>query len=169
MAGYENLLAIVSHSGPPIYGCQALRLKIINMNDQDYRTILETDCPISHDGVLTWLGFTEEGQFMTLDTEGVLRSFSFKNQQWTPVLDFKIKHSEIYDKLWITGITEGEVLAIEMASSQQAVPLLTQKTMIRRFKLKVPLLNQDMQEGSKDGLPQFEEQLLRSSMELEHN
>jgi hypothetical protein len=106
---------------------------------------------------------------VTLDTEGVLRSFSFKNQQWTPVLDFKIKHSEIYDKLWITGITDGEVLAIEMASSQQAVPMLTQKAMIRRFKLKVPLLNQDIQEGTKDGLPQFEEQLLRSSMQLEHN
>jgi hypothetical protein len=40
-------------------------------------------------------------------------------------LDFKIKHAEIHDKLWISGITDGEVLAIEMASSAQGAPMLT--------------------------------------------
>ena len=31
MAGYENLLAVVYHAGPSVYGCQALRVKIIDM------------------------------------------------------------------------------------------------------------------------------------------
>lgn len=31
MAGYENILAVVYHSGPSVYGCQALRMKIIDM------------------------------------------------------------------------------------------------------------------------------------------
>jgi hypothetical protein len=31
MAGYENLLAVVYHAGPAVYGCQALKLKIFDM------------------------------------------------------------------------------------------------------------------------------------------
>jgi chromosome transmission fidelity protein 4 len=32
MAGYENLLAVVYHSGPSVYGCQAFKIKIIDMS-----------------------------------------------------------------------------------------------------------------------------------------
>ena len=31
MVGYENLLAVVYHGGPSVYGCQASRLKLIDM------------------------------------------------------------------------------------------------------------------------------------------
>jgi hypothetical protein len=159
MTGYENLLAIVSHNGPPVYGMQTMRLKVINMDDRDYRTVVETECPVSKDSYIVWMGFTEEGQFMTFDSDGILRSFNFKNQQWTPVMDFKIKYQHFYDKLWIVGITDGEVLAHELPNSQQSVPNLGQKGQIRRFKLKVPLLNQqNTNVDSKElTLPQIEE------------
>jgi hypothetical protein len=39
-------------------------------------------------------------------------------------MDFKIKYKQFYDKIWITGITEGEVLAIELPSREQSVPHL---------------------------------------------
>jgi len=32
MAGYENLLALVYHNGPAVYGCQVLKVKIIDMS-----------------------------------------------------------------------------------------------------------------------------------------
>ena len=114
MAGYENLLAIVYHSGPSIYGCQALKLKVINMTTRNYKTIINTDLPLSRQAVIVWMSFSDEGQLFTYDSEGILRSLSFVNEQWFPVMDFKLKHSDIFDKLWIIGISDGEVLAIEM-------------------------------------------------------
>jgi hypothetical protein len=38
-------------------------------------------------------------------------------------MDFKQRHSEVFAQLWIVGISEDEVLAIEMAKDHQA-PLL---------------------------------------------
>lgn len=32
MGGYENLLAVVYHAGPSVYGCQVLKMKIIDMS-----------------------------------------------------------------------------------------------------------------------------------------
>jgi hypothetical protein len=49
--------------------------------------------------------------------------FNFCNEQWTPVLDFKQRHADTYQQLWLVGITEDEVLAIELASDAQA-PLI---------------------------------------------
>jgi len=43
--------------------------------------------------------------------------------------------------LWIVGVSEQEVLAIKMLADHQA-PMVTQKGEIRRFQLRVPLLNQ---------------------------
>ena len=119
MSGYENLLAIVCHAGPPVYGCQAYRLKVINMEERNYSVVVDTECPVSRDSVINWLGFSEEGQFMTLDTEGVLRAFNFRNHQWIPCLDFKSRSNRV----WITGVTDSEVLAIEM-NAEQSVPIL---------------------------------------------
>jgi hypothetical protein len=31
MAGYENLLVVVYHGGPSVYGAQVLKMKIIDM------------------------------------------------------------------------------------------------------------------------------------------
>lgn len=61
MAGYENLLAIVYHAGPSIYGCQCLKVKIINMSNRDYRTLVDCEMPICKSANLTWFSFSEEG------------------------------------------------------------------------------------------------------------
>ena len=61
MTGYENLLAVVYHSGPSVFGCQTMRLKMINMVNRDYRVIFDTEFPISRESNLIWLGFSEEG------------------------------------------------------------------------------------------------------------
>lgn len=112
MAGYENQLAVVYHGGPAFDGCQSLKVKLISMANRDYRVIVETDCPLSRHGELKWLGFSEEGQLMTFDSEGVMRAFNTVSSQWMPVFDFKIKHLEISGNIWIVGVMESEILAI---------------------------------------------------------
>ena len=47
MTGYENLLVVVYHEGPSIYGCQALKMKVINMYTRNYKVMIDTQFPIS--------------------------------------------------------------------------------------------------------------------------
>lgn len=75
MAGYENLLAIVYHGGPAVYGCQQLRLKLIDMN-RSYQVLVDAECPISRYSNLVWFGYSEEGQLFSFDNEGILRSLN---------------------------------------------------------------------------------------------
>jgi len=37
-----------------------------------------------------------------------------------PVLDFKIRMASNYNQLWIVGVSEGEVLALEMVKGYSA-------------------------------------------------
>jgi len=67
MVGYENLLAVVSHYGPPIKGFQSLRVKIIDMSSPVMQIVKETECPLCKDAIIQWIGFSEEGQLYTMD------------------------------------------------------------------------------------------------------
>lgn len=93
----------------------------------------DIECPISHRSNLIWLGYSEEGMLFTFDNEGILRTLNPFNKQWIPVIDFKYKYPDIYTQLWIVGVSEGEVLVIEMAKNF-VVPHPSQKSMIKRFK-----------------------------------
>lgn len=61
MTGYENMLAIIYHSGPPIYAYQSLKVKMIDMTSRNYKILCDIECPLSRDSNLIWAGFSEEG------------------------------------------------------------------------------------------------------------
>lgn len=69
-----------------------------------------------------------------------MRSFSYTTQTWSPRHDFKIKHGHLFRQLWVAGISEQELLVIEMPKDHDA-PSLAQKSNVRRFKMKLPLLD----------------------------
>ena len=73
MVGYENHLSIVYHAGPSVYGCQALKVRTIDISNKSYHTICDIECPISRYSNLTWIGYSEEGQLYTYDNEGIVR------------------------------------------------------------------------------------------------
>ena len=79
---------------------------------------------------------------MTYDNHGVLRSFSYAEQQWTVRLDFKIRYGNIFKQIWIVGVYEQEVLIIEMPKDHDA-PSMMQRSNTRRIKFSAPLLNID--------------------------
>jgi hypothetical protein len=66
------------------------------------------------------MGFSEEGQLYSYDSEGVFRGLSFRNYQWMPVLDFKFRMPNSYSQLWVVGVCEGEVLGLEMMKGHDA-------------------------------------------------
>lgn len=75
LVAYENNLAVIYHSGPSIYGYQSLKLRVIDMNHKSYAPLLDIECPVSHDSVINWCGYSDEGQLFTFDTNGILRAF----------------------------------------------------------------------------------------------
>lgn len=100
-------------------------MKIIDIKDKN-RVVFDVECPLSRQSVISWVSYSEEGQLYTYDSHGVFRAFSFKTGQWTPALDLKIRYADIFERLWVVGITDGEVLAIELGGEAVA-PMITQK------------------------------------------
>jgi len=77
----------------------------------------------------------------------------------------------MYRQLWITGISEQELLVIEMPKDHEA-PSITQKNNVRRFKMKLPLLDIEQDTPSTDAtemtLPQIEAKLQAMWLHLDH-
>ena len=169
MVGYENFLAVVYHAGPAFLASQSMRVKIINMATRDYKTMIDVECPISPNSIMTWAGFSEEGQVFTFDSMGVLRSFSYTEQQWTVRLDFKQRYSSIFKQVWIVGVYESEILFIEMPKDHDA-PSMIARNATRRVKMSSPLLDIDTEivDGKELTLPQMEAQLQNMWLNLEH-
>ena len=147
-----------------------MRLKLINMATRDNRVLLDADCPVTPTSELKWFGFSEEGQIFSYDGLGIVRSFSFTSQTWTPRHDFKIKNGHIYRQLWIAGISDQELLVIEMPKDHEA-PSFALKSNVRRFKMRQPLLNIDdstVNEGKEESLSQIEAKMQGIWLHLEH-
>jgi len=96
MAGYENFLAIVYQSGPAFNGYQPMRMKVLNMATRENQIIMDADCAVTPTSELRWFGFSEEGQLFSYDGLGIVRSFSYGTQTWTPRHDFKMRHGHLF-------------------------------------------------------------------------
>ena len=85
MTGYENLLVVIYHAAPPCNYQQQLRLKIIDCGNQlfsqsqTYKIIHEGECPVQESSILTWVGFSEEGNLMTVNDNGLITGFNHQN------------------------------------------------------------------------------------------
>lgn len=51
----------------------------------------EGQAPLSHGSELKWVGFSEEGQLMSLSDAGVVSALSLESGWWSPILDLKVK------------------------------------------------------------------------------
>ena len=83
-----------------------MRLKILNMATRENSVIMEADCAVTPTSELRWFSFSEEGQLFSLDGLGIVRSFSYNTQTWTPRHDFKTRLGHIYRQLWMVGVAE---------------------------------------------------------------
>ena len=136
-----------------------MRMKILNMSTRDNRVLMDCDCAVTPTSDLKWFGFSEEGQLFSYDNLGIVRSFSYSTQTWSPRHDFKLKHGHLYRQLWIAGISDQEILVIEMPKDHEA-PSIALKTQVRRFKMRSPLLDQATESTTEaTTIPQIEAKL----------
>ena len=137
MAGYENLMVIIYHAGLPLFESQQLKCKIIDT--KSYKTIYDSRCPVSRGSELNWVGFSEEGMLITMDSNGLITGLNLRNCQWVPLLDLKLKFHENFRQIWIVGFMENELLAIQMLRNEEQPPL-SMKSKNRKIPLQAPFL-----------------------------
>jgi hypothetical protein len=58
MAAFENLLAYVYTTSPPLFGTQNFRFKIIDISN-NFEDLIDDQMPISPYSKLDWFGFSE--------------------------------------------------------------------------------------------------------------
>ena len=63
-----------------------------------------------------------------------------QNQLWVPVLNFRNENVSNYQQIWMVGISENDVMAIEVAKGY-IVPHINLKSRVRRFKMRYPFLD----------------------------
>jgi len=140
MCGFENLLAVVYHSGVPIKGNQRLAVKIYEIGHTCDCT-LDISVPLSPGSTLKWAGFSEEGQLFTQDTKGVIRALlTFWGNTWIPVYKGNI---------WIVNIGESEIIGIDI-KTENYEPQTSDKNLIRVYKFKIPVIQKQTIDKSKN-------------------
>jgi chromosome transmission fidelity protein 4 len=88
MVGQGGLLAVVYHDGLPLPGHQNLAVVILDVIKR--RETFRGKCVITPRSTLTWIGFSDLGMLLSMDSYGVLRALSRSwggAGVWTPVLE----------------------------------------------------------------------------------
>jgi len=89
VVGQGSLLAVVYQSGLPLPGHQNLAVRILDVLKR--RQVYEGAMALTPRAKLTWIGFSDLGVLMSMDSYGVLRALSRSwggaSGTWTPVLE----------------------------------------------------------------------------------
>jgi len=162
MCGYENLLAIIYHNSVPILGNQRMNIRLLDMKN-NYECLLDTPLALSTSCLLKWIGFSEEGQIFSYDTNGILRSLlQFNGNSWIPVLD--VKSEDTNRDIWIVSISKNSVTGLESKESYFQ-PKLIDKPKIKEFPFKIPLIKLENSQKNEEN-SNFEESYLMSTLQM---
>lgn len=96
MEAYEDLLVVVYHSTMPMWGCQSLKMRIYKINPFAVKVEREAKMPIRPNSLLKWFGFSEEGMLFCQDSLEVVRSYSFRRDEWSTVLSLEGKEECLF-------------------------------------------------------------------------
>ena len=168
MCAYENLLAVVMHNGTPLLDQQNMRYSIYDTSSA-YKIISEGQFPLSPNSELKWIGFSDEGQLCSFDTDGVLRMLSISfGGNWIPALDVTQKFNISPEKFFPIGVSENEVMCVVMKVGQK-YPVFNDKSRVQTLKLQIPFLSMTKsKEEESENLANQDEIFLRHMINLGH-
>lgn len=166
MTGYENHLAMVYHSSPPLFGTQTIRLKILDSN-KFYNEIYDGVLPLTNYSTLQWFGYSDEGILLTYDTDKVIRGFLYGTcNNWIPLIDLKNHYENTNINFWFLGVQDEEIYGIELKGSNNSEPILHVKYPIKIHKINIPFINPCK---NKEDDTFYEEQILLNSLLSKHD
>lgn len=119
--------------------------------------ICQGDFPIAGGCTLTYLGFSDRGQLIAQDSNGLLQGLHRQRSPrsmlayWTPLM-----HT---DRMWTIGVSKGRVMGV-VCKGDQAFPSTLPKPVPTATKMILPLIQTSSASG------QLEENVVRLAMEL---
>lgn len=112
--GYENLLAYVYNESVPILGCQSLRLKVYDIEEETY--VIDVPIPINPFFSLAWFGFSHEGLIIIQETSGVIKGL-FNKCNWVTFYD-NFEESSTKRKFWLLGMIDYELIGVPLGKDE---------------------------------------------------
>lgn len=101
----------------------------------------------------------------SLDDHGVLTGFDFQMKQFVPLLDLKVKYPLTFKQIWVVGISDNEILAIDLPNDHTQ-PHMKMKNLYKRIPLQIPLIG--LAKGTKGDIPHQDEKFIMSQLAVNH-
>ncbi|XP_023762447.1 protein ENHANCER OF LHP1 1 [Lactuca sativa] len=157
-SGFGDELAVVTHSSPSLPSNeQMLEFRVLNVPNG--RQSIRGKLALTPGSILTWFGFSEEGQLTSFDSMGVLRVFS--NQyggSWFPLFSAsKLKKKD--ESYWVVGLNKTNLFCI-LCKSPDKFPQVVPKPVLTLLDLSIPLASSDL------GAEALENEFIISNMHL---
>ena len=141
MVGGHDQLCVVYAAGMPLPNNQLLHARVVD--PQRSTVTLDVPVPLSPGATLTWLGYSDKGGLLSMDSSGVLRLLSMQwGGQWLAVLDFSKKQTK--DVHWPVGLIDDKLMcAVLKAGSGQKVPSTLSRPVLTAVQIELPFVVTD--------------------------
>ncbi|CAH3160505.1 unnamed protein product [Porites lobata] len=159
MSGYKDQLMFAYHKENPLPGEQALAVKFLDLKQN---LITEERVTLSEKATLSWLGFSDVGTPVTVDSVGVVRvlSRSFGTAIWSPVCITKSNMKNKSDNYWVVGLDEKSQQIRCIYCKGSSYPPTLPRPVLVLLPLQLPLCEMATEKG------QLEEAYVRSNILL---
>lgn len=149
LSSHQSTLAVIYHSAAPVMRCQSLTVEFWYTDEFSFKS--EAECfkeefklALTPESNLIWTGFSDTGNFFTVDSADIVRCLWKRAMNWVPVCTLE-------DYTRVVGVTDEAVLI-----NQNEKP-----TLIDSVEFSFPLC--------KSKLNTFEQQTMFETLKVENN
>jgi hypothetical protein len=148
MVGNGAVLAVIYHASAPHFQSQNLAVIILDIDSR--RRLHEGPVPLTPQSFMTWIGFTDLGMLVTMDSDGIIRGMSRQwDLTWTPLLLTSNERKHSSDTFWPVGIIDDKLVCVTLKGGiEQPNPL--PKPVLNHVTLRMPLIHHDKLSGPEE-------------------
>ena len=141
MVGGRDQLCVVYAAGMPLPNNQLVHARVVD--PQRSTVTMDVPLPLSPGATLTWLGYSDKGGLLSMDSSGVLRLLSMQwGGQWLAILDVNKKQTK--DVHWPVGLIDDKLMcAVLKAGSGQKVPSTLSRPVLTAVQVELPFVVTD--------------------------
>lgn len=154
MTSHQNKLMVVYHSGiseeEQVLSCLLVDAFGLTLRS---RTVA---LPITPRSKLAWVGFSDKGSPITLDSFGMVRAF--KSNLWFPVCDSTQHAKGASDHFFIVEVSESKQVIQAVHCRGASFPVTHPRPMVNELAMRMPLCEIETEKS------QWEDDLVRSSI-----
>lgn len=154
MSSHQNKLMVVYHSGNSEEE-QVLHCMLVDAFGLTLRS-RTMPLPITPRSKLTWLGYSDRGSPITMDSFGMVRAF--KGNLWYPVCDSTQHSKGVSDQFFIIDVSESKQMIQAVHCRGASFPLTHPRPMVNELPMRMPMCEIETEKS------QWEDDLIRSNI-----